>query len=171
ASSIRFFSRNFFARSRFLLTSAAIRQSCLCGILPAIGWEERGSWAFQSLIYYNPARNPSQHRLISACRIRHARLICPSLLLAFFHLVSPALSRQTSPMESPRTASAGRLSPERTWLLLFFLYTLLALLTFSYFYLDDMIRQHTGTLGRRILEQTTGVYSAFLLLPPLLRYS
>jgi len=74
-------------------------------------------------------------------------------------------------MESPRTASAGRLSPERTWLLLFFLYTLLALLTFSYFYLDDMIRQHTGTLGRRILEQTTGVYSAFLLLPPLLRYS
>jgi len=64
-----------------------------------------------------------------------------------------------------------RLSPVRTWLLLFLLFTLVAFLTFSYVYLDDLTRQHTGTLSRRLLEQITGAYSAFLLLPLILRYS
>jgi len=64
-----------------------------------------------------------------------------------------------------------RLSQARIWLLLFFLFNLIALLTFGYFYLDDLTRQHTGTFSRRLLEQFTGAYSAFLLLPLIFRYS
>lgn len=64
-----------------------------------------------------------------------------------------------------------RLSPFRMWLLLFLLFTLVGLLTFGYVYLDDLTRQHTGTLSRRLLEQITGAYSAFLLLPIILRYT
>jgi two-component system, LytTR family, sensor kinase len=70
-----------------------------------------------------------------------------------------------------QTPAPLRLSPARTWLLLFFLYTLIALLTFGYVYLDDLTRQHTGTLSRRLLEQVTGAYSALVLLPLIFRYS
>jgi two-component system, LytTR family, sensor kinase len=69
------------------------------------------------------------------------------------------------------TAKPLRLSPTQTWLLLFLLFTLIALLTFGYVYLDDLTRQHTGTLSRRLLEQITGAYSALLLLPLILRYT
>jgi two-component system, LytTR family, sensor kinase len=74
-------------------------------------------------------------------------------------------------MHSASSAAPLRLSPTRTWLLLFILFTLVAFFTFGYVYLDDLTRQHAGTLSRRLLEQVTGAYSAFLLLPLILRYS
>jgi two-component system LytT family sensor kinase len=53
----------------------------------------------------------------------------------------------------------------RTWMVLFVLYTLIAVLLTWYRYLDDLTRQHPGTFYRRVLEEGTGVYSVFLLLP------
>ena len=74
-------------------------------------------------------------------------------------------------MTSASPTAPLRLSPLRTWLLLFFLFTLIAFFTFGYVYLDDLTRQHQGTLSRRLLEQITGGYSAFVLLPLILRYA
>jgi sensor histidine kinase YesM len=74
----------------------------------------------------------------------------------------PAVSKSPPPL---------RLSQAQIWLLLFFLFNLIALLTFGYVYLDDLTRQHTGTFSRRLLEQFTGAYSAFVLLPIIFRYS
>ena len=74
-------------------------------------------------------------------------------------------------MHSAAPSSALRLSPLRTWLLLFLLFTLIAFFTFGYVFLDDLTRQHSGTLSRRLLEQVTGAYSAFVLLPLILRYA
>lgn len=53
----------------------------------------------------------------------------------------------------------------RGWLLLFLVFGALSVSGFGYRYLDDLSRQHTGTLGRRLLEEVTGAYSVFLLLP------
>ena len=53
----------------------------------------------------------------------------------------------------------------RTWLLLFFLFTAIGCLNTLHFYLDDVTRAHWGTLGVRALEEFTGVYGSFLLLP------
>jgi two-component system LytT family sensor kinase len=47
----------------------------------------------------------------------------------------------------------------------FALYTAICALDFSYRYLDDLAREHTGTLVRRLLEETTGAYTALALLP------
>jgi two-component system LytT family sensor kinase len=58
-----------------------------------------------------------------------------------------------------------RLSRARVWGILFLIYTALGFFFFEYRYLDDLAREHTGTFGRRLLEEGTGVYSAFLLLP------
>ncbi|HLK04269.1 MAG TPA: histidine kinase [Candidatus Acidoferrum sp.] len=74
-------------------------------------------------------------------------------------------------MQSAAPSSPLRLSPRRTWFLLFILFTLIAFFTFGYVYLDDLTRQHSGTLSRRLLEQITGAYSAFVLLPLILRYA
>src|SRR5690348_1396032 len=71
-------------------------------------------------------------------------------------------------------ASADRASEPRvrighdpvwTWTALFLLFTALGLLKFSYFYLDDLARGRTGTAGWRSIEELTGGYSAFVLLP------
>ena len=72
---------------------------------------------------------------------------------------------------TPLSAKPLRLSLARIWLFLFLLFTLIAILSFSYIYLDDLTRQRAGTLSRRLLEQFTGAYSAFLLLPLVLSYS
>ena len=74
-------------------------------------------------------------------------------------------------MATTSTAKPLQLSTVRLWFLLFLLFTLIALLTFGYVYLDDLTRKHPGTLSRRLLEQITGAYSAFLLLPFILRYT
>lgn len=51
------------------------------------------------------------------------------------------------------------------WTVLFLIYTGIAVLLTGYRYLDDLSRQHPGTLPIRSLEEITGVYSAFILLP------
>jgi len=45
------------------------------------------------------------------------------------------------------------------------LYTAIALLLFEYRYLDDLANRHYGTWAERLVEQTTGAYSALVLLP------
>jgi sensor histidine kinase YesM len=61
------------------------------------------------------------------------------------------------------------LSRAQGWAILFLVYTVLLVLMFGYHYLDDLTRQHYGTFGTRLLEQATGVYAAFLLLPLVFR--
>jgi sensor histidine kinase YesM len=57
------------------------------------------------------------------------------------------------------------------WIVLFLLYTLIAVLLTGYKYLDDLTRQHHGTFYMRVLEEGTGVYSVFLLLPFIFRFA
>jgi two-component system, LytTR family, sensor kinase len=47
---------------------------------------------------------------------------------------------------------------------LFWLFTAIGLLFFSYHYLDDLARMQHGTLPRRLIEEMTGVYTALILL-------
>src|SRR6267378_3452702 len=68
--------------------------------------------------------------------------------------------------EPPSTASRARM-----WIGLFILYTLIAVLLTGYRYLDDLTRQHPGTFTMRVLEEGTGVYSVFLLLPLVFRFA
>ena len=63
------------------------------------------------------------------------------------------------------TLPAPRFSRAQTWTVLFLFFTGIAFLSFNYKYLDDLARQQGGTLLRRLLEETTGVYSFFILLP------
>jgi two-component system, LytTR family, sensor kinase len=51
------------------------------------------------------------------------------------------------------------------WGILFLVYTAIFVLIFSYRYLDDLARERPGTFGVRFLEEFTGVYSVFVLLP------
>jgi two-component system, LytTR family, sensor kinase len=53
----------------------------------------------------------------------------------------------------------------RVWLVLFLIYTGIAILLTGYRYLDDLSRNRTGTFAIRTLEEVTGVYTAFVLLP------
>jgi two-component system LytT family sensor kinase len=69
-----------------------------------------------------------------------------------------------NPIPAP-TALPRRWSRATTWSVLFFLYTLIAVLMTGYRYLDDLSRERPGTFSIRTLEETTGVYSVFLLLP------
>lgn len=68
----------------------------------------------------------------------------------------------------PQTTSAvkpSRLSLARVWGVLFLVYTVICIGELEYRYLDDLSRQRAGTFGRRLLEESTGVYSVFVLLP------
>jgi two-component system, LytTR family, sensor kinase len=62
-------------------------------------------------------------------------------------------------------AKPPRLSRVRVWTVLFLIYTGICVSAFEYRYLDDLSRQRSGTFGTRLLEESTGVYSVFLLLP------
>jgi len=62
-------------------------------------------------------------------------------------------------------AKPPRLSRVRVWTVLFLIYSAILVVEFEYRYLDDLSRQHAGTFGRRLLEEATGVYSVFFLLP------
>jgi sensor histidine kinase YesM len=62
-------------------------------------------------------------------------------------------------------AKPPRLSRIRVWTVLFLIYSAILVVEFEYRYLDDLSRQHAGTFGRRLLEEGTGVYSVFGLLP------
>src|SRR6266566_3411368 len=68
-------------------------------------------------------------------------------------------------------AVAARPGRAHTWIVLFLVYTLIAVLLTGYKYLDDLTRQHPGTFYLRVLEEGTGVYSVFLLLPLVFRYA
>ena len=63
------------------------------------------------------------------------------------------------------TARPTRWPRALTWTVLFLLYTGIAVLMTGYRYLDDVTRQIPGTFPRRALEEGTGVYSVFLMLP------
>jgi len=69
------------------------------------------------------------------------------------------------------TARPTRSQRAQTWIVLFLLYTLIAVLLTGYRYLDDLTRQHPGTFYMRVLEEGTGVYSVFLLLPLIFRFA
>src|SRR3984957_19520548 len=56
-----------------------------------------------------------------------------------------------------------------TWSILFLVYTAIAALLTGYRYLDDLSRNRTGTFAIRSLEEITGVYTAFVLLPLVLK--
>jgi len=68
-----------------------------------------------------------------------------------------------TPPTRPRRAFA--------WVVLFLVYTFIAVLLTGYKYLDDLTRQHPGTFYMRVLEEGTGVYSVFLLLPFVFRFA
>jgi sensor histidine kinase YesM len=55
------------------------------------------------------------------------------------------------------------------WAILFLVYTGIFVLIFSYRYLDDLSRERPGTFGVRFLEEFTGVYSVFIILPLVIR--
>jgi LytS/YehU family sensor histidine kinase len=63
------------------------------------------------------------------------------------------------------TAPPARWPRALTWSVLFLLYTLIAVLMTGYRYLDDLTRERSGTFPIRALEEATGVYSVFLMLP------
>ena len=70
--------------------------------------------------------------------------------------------------------SAGRSAnarPVRTWIVLFLIYTLIAVLMTVYRYLDDLSRERPDTFYMRLLEEGTGVYSVFLLLPLVFKFA
>jgi len=69
------------------------------------------------------------------------------------------------------TAPPKRWPRARTWTVLFLLYTLIAVLMTGYRYLDDLTRQIPGTFPLRALEEGTGVYSVFLMLPLVFRFA
>jgi len=52
-----------------------------------------------------------------------------------------------------------------TWTIFFLLFTTLGFLEFSYRYLDDLSRGHSGTFLRHLLEESTGAYTVLVLLP------
>lgn len=73
-------------------------------------------------------------------------------------------------MPTPQTAiRPPRLPTALTWTVLFLIYSGIAVLLTGYRYLDDLSRQRTDTFGIRALEELTGVYTVFLLLPLVLR--
>ena len=71
-------------------------------------------------------------------------------------LMAPDLVLPVQPEPLPRA---------RVWSILFLIYTGIAILLTEYRYLDDLSRNRPGTFGIRALEEITGVYTAFVLLP------
>lgn len=67
----------------------------------------------------------------------------------------------------PIPADRPRLSRGGIWLLLLLASTVVAFLLFEYRYLDDLSRGHAGTGPMHALEEFSGVYCFFILLPGL----
>jgi two-component system LytT family sensor kinase len=66
---------------------------------------------------------------------------------------------------TPSIVKLPRMSRVRVWTVLFLIYTGICVSALEYRYLDDLSRKRVGTFGTRLLEETTGAYSVFLLLP------
>lgn len=81
---------------------------------------------------------------------------------------SPSNRKSSLPRETQQTGDLG-LTRAQGWATLFLVYTALFVLIFGYRYLDDLSRERAGTFGVRFLEECTGVYSAFILLPLVFR--
>jgi two-component system LytT family sensor kinase len=62
-----------------------------------------------------------------------------------------------------------RVPRKLVWTILFLIYVAIFVLLFSYKYLDDLTREHHGTFWLRFLEELTGVFSFFALLPLMFR--
>jgi two-component system, LytTR family, sensor kinase len=75
------------------------------------------------------------------------------------------------PASKPDAAPPVRTGRARMWIFLFLLYTLIAVLMTGYRYLDDLTRQRQDTFYLRLLEEGTGVYSVFLLLPLVFQFA
>jgi two-component system LytT family sensor kinase len=73
---------------------------------------------------------------------------------------APGFEAETLPQVQPPPLPLAK-----TWSILFLIYTGIAVLLTGYRYLDDLSRNRPGTLAIRSLEEITGVYTAFLLLP------
>ncbi|MGA2098823.1 MAG: histidine kinase [Candidatus Acidiferrum sp.] len=75
------------------------------------------------------------------------------------------------PLKPAKAKQAGLLEFSRAqiWGTLFLLYSLIFVLDFLYRYLDDLSRQRSATFGVRFLEEFTGVFTVYLLLPLILR--
>jgi two-component system, LytTR family, sensor kinase len=71
------------------------------------------------------------------------------------------------PRQSGRPAPTGYFGFTRAqiWGVLFLVYTAIFFLFFNYRYLDDLARERAGTLAMRLLEEGTGSYTGFVLLP------
>jgi two-component system, LytTR family, sensor kinase len=63
------------------------------------------------------------------------------------------------------------LSRRQGWGLLLLVYTGIFPLEFGYHYFDDLARGRAGTFGIRFLEEFTGVYIVFFLLPLVFRFA
>jgi two-component system, LytTR family, sensor kinase len=85
--------------------------------------------------------------------------------------VRPALAVGPSPVEAdplPQVQPTP-IPPAKTWTILFLIYTGIAFLLTYYRYLDDLSRNRPGTFAIRSLEEITGVYTSFVLLPFVLK--
>jgi two-component system, LytTR family, sensor kinase len=85
-------------------------------------------------------------------------------------MASPSTTNR-GPQLARKAQQTGVLGLTRAqgWGILFLVYTAIFILIFGYHYLDDLSRQLPGTFAVRFLEEFTGVYSVFLLLPLVLR--
>ncbi|HEX3119756.1 MAG TPA: hypothetical protein VHP80_11730, partial [Candidatus Acidoferrum sp.] len=77
---------------------------------------------------------------------------------------SPVVAPDLVPSVQPEP-----LSRAQVWSVLFLIYTGIAILLTGYRYLDDLSRNRPGTFDIRALEEITGVYTAFVLLPFVIR--
>jgi two-component system LytT family sensor kinase len=68
------------------------------------------------------------------------------------------------PLVSPSPGSSLDDRPPRIrWRLIALLFVFATVARFAYFYLDDLTRGHSGTLGRRLMEEGTGGLASALL--------
>jgi two-component system, LytTR family, sensor kinase len=81
----------------------------------------------------------------------------------------PSASHKSAALPRISDTAPQRLPPALTWTVLFLIYTVIAVLLTEYRYLDDLSRNRSGTFAIRSLEEITGVYTAFVLLPLVLR--
>src|SRR5882672_10028962 len=70
-----------------------------------------------------------------------------------------------------RSFPQAELPGVRGWAVLFLIYAAVAAGVFGYKYLDDLARQYAGTFLTRVIEETTGGFTSFLLLPFVLWFS
>src|SRR5271156_730374 len=81
----------------------------------------------------------------------------------------PNPGRGSHETAKPKPTGVLEFSSAQGWWILLGIYTAIFVLIFGYHYLDDLSRQRLGTFGVRFLEEFTGVYSVFILLPLVFR--